>query len=54
MTDREKLNSDEQERCVCKWCAFADCCPGAYFPIDKQICGDLRDMRKKKERNEND
>ena len=38
--------ADFDERCICKWCAFADCCPSAYFPPDKQICGDLRDMRK--------
>ena len=34
--------------CICKYCAFADACPSAYFPLDKQSCGDLRDMRKEK------
>lgn len=35
--------------CICRYCAFADSCPSAYFPIDKKQCADLRDMRKKKE-----
>lgn len=35
--------------CICEYCAFADCCPSAYFPIDMKVCADLRDMRKEKE-----
>ena len=37
--------------CICKYCAFADCCPSAYFPLDKKGCADLRDMRKGGEQN---
>ena len=33
--------------CICKYCAFADACPSAYFPPNKMKCADLRDMRKK-------
>ena len=32
--------------CICKYCAFADACPSAYFPPNKKQCADLRDMRK--------
>ena len=32
--------------CICKYCAFADCCPGFYFPPNKMECADLRDIRK--------
>lgn len=39
----------KSDKCICEYCAFADYCPSAYFPIDKKICGDLRDMRKDSE-----
>ena len=32
--------------CICKYCAFADACPSAYFPPNIMKCSDLRDMRK--------
>ena len=32
--------------CICKYCAFADACPSAYFPANKMKCADLRDMRR--------
>ena len=32
--------------CICKYCAFADACPSAYFPPNKMKCADLRDMRR--------
>lgn len=32
--------------CICKYCAFADACPSAYFPPDNMKCADLRDMRR--------
>ena len=32
--------------CICKYCNFADCCPSSYFPPDKKVCADLRDMGK--------
>jgi len=39
---------DCYECCICKHCAFVDACPSAYFPLDKNVCKDLRDMRMKK------
>ena len=35
--------------CICKYCAFADACPSAYFPPDNMKCADLRDMRRNAE-----
>lgn len=32
--------------CICKYCAFVDACPSAYFPPKKMKCVDLRDMRR--------
>ena len=32
--------------CICKYCAFEDACPSAYFPANKMKCADLRDMRR--------
>lgn len=32
------------DTCVCNYCAFADCCPSAYFNFP-QRCSDLKDMR---------
>lgn len=32
--------------CICKYCAFVDACPSAYFPPNKMKCADLRDMRR--------
>ena len=37
-----------QEQCICQYCAFADCCPSAYFNYPTK-CKDLKDMRKDKE-----
>lgn len=37
-----------EKDCICRFCAFADACPSAYFPINKKICADLRDMRNSK------
>lgn len=40
--------------CICDHCAFAGACPSAFFPCDKKVCADCRDMRReKKEREEN-
>lgn len=41
----------QEEQCVCNHCAFADCCPSAYFNYP-QICADLRDMRNEDNENE--
>lgn len=46
------MTDEERENCICRYCAFADCCPSAYFPLDKKVCRDLRDMRRKRKTNE--